>query len=287
MAPPWPNNARAALAITMDNMGEAADLHRRLWPGDQPVGSHPSVTVALPAMLALLKRYGIKATYFVEGWNFAVYPEAIRAVAEKGHEVGFHAWQHEVWKSLDGETEVGNLDRSLEGVRGVLGRGFCGFRPPGGLVTERSLALMRERGFTYLSPAAARCAVVEGVAMVPFRWEDIDAYFYLPSMAAVRERNGDGVDALTPSVLKERLCRRVDELCERGGYSAFLFHPFLMLGAPREERMQVMEQVLEHVKGKGDMLWVARCAEVAEWVRDHEEEFGGDPGWDLVEWKKK
>jgi len=65
----WPNNARACISITLDNMGEAADINRGLIPESDPVGDHHSVKVELPRMLEVLDRYGVKVTYFVEGWN--------------------------------------------------------------------------------------------------------------------------------------------------------------------------------------------------------------------------
>ena len=274
---------KAALSITLDNLGEAADLHRGLWPSEQPIGNHFTATETVPKILDLLDDCKVKATYFIEGWNFSVYSDTIREVAARGHEVGFHAWQHEVWKSLDAETEVKNLDASVRGVEGVLGHGFRGFRPPGGLVTEQTLSLMKERGFTYLSPAAKRPAVVDGVAMVPFKWEDIDAYFYLPSLAPVRERNGDVSECLDAQVLKRRMCRRVDQVVERGEYASLLFHPFL---TNDEERLDVMRDVVEYAKGKRG-LWVAKCEDVAGWIHNHVESFGIDPQWDTVEWKKK
>ena len=279
----WPKGAKGCISLTMDNMGEAADLHRGIWDASKPIGSHPSVTTALPQMLSILSSEDIRATYFIEGWNSTVYPSAIKSVVAAGHEVGFHAWQHEVWKGLDRETEVTNLDRSISGVKD-LGVTYKGFRPPGGLVTEHTLGLMKERGMSYLSPAAARCAVVQDVAMVPFQWRDIDAYFYLPSLAPIRKMLGDGEECLSPTVLKERLVKRIDEVATEGGYLALLFHPFLQTD---EERMRVMREVVEYVKEKGDDVWVAPCGEVADWVLQHKDEFGTDPGWDTAEWKKK
>jgi hypothetical protein len=43
-----PDNRRAAVSITFDNLGEAADLERGLWPKDKPLGQHSSVTHSLP-----------------------------------------------------------------------------------------------------------------------------------------------------------------------------------------------------------------------------------------------
>lgn len=92
---PWPNDASAAITVTFDDMGEAADINRGLWPDDQPIGSHYSVVRMLPKFLALAKRYDIHVTYFAESWNLGVYPDAIKSIAEAGHEVAWHAWQHE------------------------------------------------------------------------------------------------------------------------------------------------------------------------------------------------
>lgn len=270
----------------MDNLGEAADLHRGLHDPSIAIGTHHSATTQLPRMLALLAKHDLKATYFIEGWNNAQYDDLIRdSVLAAGHEVGFHAWQHEVWKSLDEETEVRNLDRSVVDAREKLGVRYKGFRPPGGLVTQRTLQLMKERGFTYLSPAADRCAVVNGIAMVPFRWTDIDAYYYMESTKSLRIAQGDGESAIKPAEMKERLLQRINEVLEQGEYMALLFHPFL---TNTDEKHKVMEEVVEYVKSRQtDGLWIAQCRDVADWILQHETAFGSDPGWDTAEWKKK
>jgi peptidoglycan/xylan/chitin deacetylase (PgdA/CDA1 family) len=92
----WPAGKKGAVSITMDNMGEAAEIHRGTWPENRTVGSHHSVTHDLPRMLKILSQFGLHATYFIEGWNTRIYPDAIRAVRKSGHEVAFHGWQHEV-----------------------------------------------------------------------------------------------------------------------------------------------------------------------------------------------
>lgn len=152
----WPNGARAAIAFTLDNMGEAADLDRNLWPSPSPIGSHYSVTKVLPQFIAILAKYSVPATYFIESWNLNVYPEAIREIAAAGLEVSWHAWRHEAWGKLnDEEAERANFDRSFgeEGLKGFIERSkgdgdviqpYRGFRPPGGIIHgERTLGLCR------------------------------------------------------------------------------------------------------------------------------------------------
>lgn len=284
---PWPKGKTACITLTMDNMGEAADLHRGIWPSTSPIGSHHSVTTALPTLLSIFATHDIPITYFIEAWNMTHYTTTIRSLSSSpAVEIGFHAYQHEVWKSLDAETEVRNLERSVADA-GKLGVRYAGFRPPGGLITPRTLGLMKKHNFTYLSPAATRPAVVEGVAMLPFQWRDIDAYFYLDSTAPLRVANGDGEEQMEAEVLLERVKDRIDETIRDGGYLSLLFHPFLQTD---EGRMVVVREVVEYLAQKrdGDGLWLAKCEEVADWVLEQGEEvFGSDPGWDTAEWKKK
>lgn len=279
---PWPNGKRACVSVTMDNMGEAADIHRNLWPADAPIGSHFSVIDKLPKMLDLLDKFQISATYFVEGWNCSVYSETIQHVQSRKHEIGFHAYQHEVWSRLDPDTEIENLNKSIKGAN-AIGVQYKGFRPPGGLITERTLDLLKRNGMTYLSPAAEEPALVDDVAMVPFQWESIDAYFYMTSTSALRKGKGDSEEPLSPQVLKERLCKRIDQVIKDGGYLALLFHPFLQTD---DEKMGVMEDVLNYVQERRDLIWISQCKDVAEWIKKHPEGFGDDPGWDRAEWKK-
>ena len=89
------------IALTFDNLGEASDLERGLWPADVPLGDHPSVTVALPRLLDELDATGLRATFCVEAINCEMYPDAVGGIAARGHEVAMHGWRHEAWRDLD------------------------------------------------------------------------------------------------------------------------------------------------------------------------------------------
>ncbi|KZT30136.1 hypothetical protein NEOLEDRAFT_1055024 [Neolentinus lepideus HHB14362 ss-1] len=294
----WPNSARAAVALTMDNMGEAADLNRGLWPSDVPIGSHPSITKSIPRMLALLAKHSIPATYFIESWNLSVYGDVIAdQIASAGVEIAWHAWQHEAWGRLSAEEERENFEKSFgeEGIAGFIGQGgkgegkvlrYRGFRPPGGVVHgERTLKLCSEFGLGYISPAAEEAALVaEGIVVLPFRWQTVDAFFYMKQFAGLRKMKGEyGEEAQGPDVLVERFCREVDEAIKRGGYVSLLFHPFL---TDREERFEAMEKVLKYLAKKREdgLIWLARDKEIEEWIHAHPESVGSDPVWDNSSW---
>lgn len=52
------------------------------------------VPEATPAVLDILRRYGIRATFFMVGDNVRKYPDMFRAVVADGHAVGNHTMHH-------------------------------------------------------------------------------------------------------------------------------------------------------------------------------------------------
>ena len=76
--------------------------------------------------------------------------------------------------------------------------------------------------------------------MLPFRWELIDAYFYLPHFAERRRANGDPEVPMEPAVLRERVLAALDAHTE--GHLTLIFHPFLLAAAP--DALSVVADVL-------------------------------------------
>ena len=54
-----------------------------------------------PALLALFRELGVRATYFTTGEVAARYPDAVRALVRDGHELGCHGVTHTAFDSLD------------------------------------------------------------------------------------------------------------------------------------------------------------------------------------------
>ena len=223
----------ATVSVTFDNLGEAAELERGSWPPDQPLGEHFSVREALPELVALLAREGLRATFFVEGLNGELYPDVLEGLRAAGHEVACHGWRHEPWHEVTDERE------RLARARDALG-GPVGFRPPGGRLNDGTVPALRELGYRYVSPAGARAGRLEGLAVLPFRWELIDAYYYLPHFGSLRTRNGDPEEPMAPAALRERLLAALD--AHTDGHLALLFHPFLLTLRP--EALTVVADVL-------------------------------------------
>ncbi|ETS77008.1 hypothetical protein PFICI_10882 [Pestalotiopsis fici W106-1] len=300
--PQWPHGARAAIAVTCDNLGEAADLNRKLWPESKPVGKHYTVTEVIPQILALLKKYDISVTYFVESWNLGIYGDFIvDKIAAAGHEIGWHAWQHEAWYKLSDGEEEANFERSFgpHGIQlplhGKTLPSYTGFRPPGGLIKGTStLKLARQYGLKYISPAAEDAAVIpvdndgtggDSLVVLPFKWATVDAYFYMESFTGLREMKGEYPSApQSPDVLVERYIREVDEAIEKHSFLSLLFHPFL---TERPERLEAMEKVLAYLAQKRDegIIWLAPCRDIQAVIEKNPGLVGTDPSWDTSVWR--
>jgi peptidoglycan/xylan/chitin deacetylase (PgdA/CDA1 family) len=94
-------------------------------------GPDPEVT---PAVLDLLARHGVRATFFCIGDRVAQYPELARRIAREGHEIGNHSEHHRYVFSLFGPAamrrEIALAQANIHAVCQVVPRFF---RAPAGL----------------------------------------------------------------------------------------------------------------------------------------------------------
>jgi peptidoglycan-N-acetylglucosamine deacetylase len=94
-------------------------------------GPDPEVT---PAVLELLARHGVRATFFCIGERVARYPALAQRIVREGHEIGNHTEHHRYVFSLFGPAamrrEIAQAQASISAVCQVLPRFF---RAPAGL----------------------------------------------------------------------------------------------------------------------------------------------------------
>ncbi len=267
-----PDACRAAVSVTFDNLGEAADLERGIWPEDEPLGRHFSVRHALPRILGLLEELGFRSTFYVEGLNAELYPEALLEIADSGHEVGYHGWRHEYWPDLSPSDEARLLERGVHRMR-EIGVGPRGFRPPGGRLTPYSTKLLEDLGFTHCSPAGRGTGFLDRLVVLPFEWRMLDAFHYLPRFGDLRESFAGSDEPLSPARFRESLCSALRGIVRDGGHLTLVFHPFL---GEQEDRFEIMRGALRELRAlvEDHAVWCAPHRDVASWVRERPEEFG-------------
>ncbi len=265
--------------MTFDNLGEAAEIELGLRAADAPRGGHYSVTDALPIALAMLDDAGLRATFFVEGINAEVYPDALRAIAAAGHELGYHAWCHEDWSVLSDEAEAANLDRGLNALR-ALGVEVHGLRPPGGRINPGTFALLASRGLSYCSPAGP-AAGIDRVAVLPFAWTAVDVLHVLPAFAALRAHLTGGDEPGGPDSIRAALLASVECALAGGTHATLVLHTW-MLELEREAVRDILDRIQAGV-ARGE-LWAAPCRDVAAWMLAHPTSFATPPVLDRTSW---
>ena len=266
-----PGARRATVSVTFDNLGEAADLERGLWPEDKPLGHHFSVRRMLPRILRMLEELGLHATFFVEGINTELHPEALLQIANSGHELGYHGWRHEYWPDLSPSEEARLLERGVHKMH-ELGVRPYGFRPPGGRLTASSPGLLAKLDFTYCSPAGLGIGFLGKLVVLPFEWRLVDAYYYLPRFEALRKSATGSSEPLSPVRFREMLSSALQGVVRDGGHLTLLFHPFL---EEQEDRFEIMRGALEELGelAEDGVVWCAPYRDVASWVRGRPEAF--------------
>jgi peptidoglycan/xylan/chitin deacetylase (PgdA/CDA1 family) len=281
----WPGGARGALCLSFDNLGEAAEIELgALAPDDPRVGEHPTAYGLKSVLLELMLR-GVRATFFVEGLNTELYPTQLVLAQMESQELGYHAWRHEQWDELSAAEQADNLARGLAAFSQMgrsMGRAFTGIRPPGGQLGVGGLDVIRDAGLRYCSPAGRGIGVEDGVAVLPFQWQHVEAACVLPPLAPVRERIAGSPDPIEPDDFLGHLEREIRGLEADGGFFVIVLH-LSMLDWLGKGRLMILLSRLRQASEEGG-LWVASCNEVAEHVLANPVEFKGGAALDPTSW---
>ncbi len=103
-------------------------------------------------LLDLLDAHGARATFFTLGAVARRFPRLVRAIAERGHEVAAHGWDH-TWVSAQGPRR---FRRDVRLTRRVLeqaaGQAVVGYRAPNyslGPDTPWAFPILLEEGYRY------------------------------------------------------------------------------------------------------------------------------------------
>ncbi len=83
-----------------------------------------------PRILEVLKREGVKATFFEIGQPVADHPDITRRVYAEGHEIGSHSFTHPNMAHVSPERVRLELSATQRALEATLGRSVVLFRPP-------------------------------------------------------------------------------------------------------------------------------------------------------------
>lgn len=264
---PWgPDGRRAAVCVTFDHLGEAAELQAGLIPADTPRGRHRSAVHDLPLILDLLRARGLSTTFYIEALNCELYPESLYSIVGDGHSLGWHGWWNEPTYKLPTREAPEVLERTMAAFEG-LGLRPTGARPPGGLLGEHTIDLFRAAGFGHLSLAGAGFGLCDGLPLLPFAWADVDGCYYFEQFAPLglppRQR------PTGPQGLVDAYRRRIEQTVAAGSCTSFVCH---VPWTDRQERLGVIAEVIDALMAD-DRVWLTSPDDLAQWMVGHPSDF--------------
>jgi|GEM_PF-704971 len=138
--------------IRLEGLLFGATSNRVLWRGN-PRRREIALTfddgpspLATPLLLAVLRRYGAHATFFVIGQHARAYPYFVAEMVADGHEVGNHTFHHPNMVTVGDAVAESEIATAAIAIDRAAGRPAVWFRPPGGDYTPGVEANARRLG---------------------------------------------------------------------------------------------------------------------------------------------
>ena len=98
-------------------------------------------------ILDLLDEYNAKATFFLVGIWVDKNPELVKAIAERGHEIGNHSDSHAHFTQITESKIRQELDACSDKIEALTGTRPTLFRPPYGDYNSKVITVVRNEGY--------------------------------------------------------------------------------------------------------------------------------------------
>jgi polysaccharide deacetylase family protein (PEP-CTERM system associated) len=90
-------------------------------------------------LLDIFEEYGVHGTFFTLGWVAERHPRLVRAIAERGHEIASHGYEHRLIYNQSPEAFRQDIRRAKRVLEDTAGVAVGGYRAPSYSITGRSL----------------------------------------------------------------------------------------------------------------------------------------------------
>ncbi len=260
--PQWPENKQCAAMITINLNAELFWLQLDPTCANMPktlsLGQY-GMTRGVDRILDILDEKGLRATFFTPGWVAEQYPDKIREISGRGHEIGAMGYRHENMALLSEAEQDMAMKQSVEAIEAVCGVKPLGFRSPDGELTLDTLRIAKKYGMVYSSnlcdddrPYHKDLENGEEILEIPIHWVNYDlpyfAFNYHPAFPA-----GQGRIAGYTGVLSNWK----DEFlgCHEYGLCYVLQLDPAAIGAPG--RIGMLEELIDYINSLGNVWWAA------------------------------
>lgn len=205
-------------------------------------------------ILDLFDEAGVKATFFTLGWIAKRNHSLIRQIAERGHELASHGWDHARVYTMDRATFGADIRKAQIEIEDAAGVAVTGYRAPSFSIDQRTpwaYLELAEQGYVYSSSVAPIAHDHYGwreaprFAFKPVPWLDLVEIPVTTATFAGRRlaAGGGGFFRVLPYGFSRWAIRQVNRRDRRP--AVFYFHPWeidpgqpRVSGAPLKSRLR-------------------------------------------------
>lgn len=145
-----------ALSVDVEDWFQVGAFERTIDRADWDGLTH-RVERNTDAVLALFDEAGVKGTFFTLGWVAQRYPALLLRIAEAGHEVASHGYDHERVFTFTPDQFRADLRKSRALLEDASGQRVIGYRAPSFSIDSRTPwahPILAEEGYRYSSSVA-------------------------------------------------------------------------------------------------------------------------------------
>lgn len=186
-------------------------------------------------IIDLFAEADVRATFFTLGWVAKRHPEMIRRIAEAGHEIASHGYDHARVFTFDRKTFAADIRKARAILEDCAGVAVTGYRAPSFSIDQRTpwaFAELAEQGFTYSSSVAPVVHDHYGwpeaprFAFRPLPWSSLVELPVTTAMLGGRRvaAGGGGFFRVLPYGFSRWAIRQVNRT--EGRPAVFYFHPW-------------------------------------------------------------
>ncbi len=249
----WPDGNRCCVSVVVDLSAARGPVGIRAADLTSPTALF-AMHGGLDGLLAVLRRFDLKATFAVPAVIAQVHADRIRALLADGHEIAANGLKHEDVSALDREEEKARLDLATEILTRVTGSRPTGWYSlprqddpfAGGTISPHTMDLLIDAGYEYMGNGLADdiphywvtdFAARRAILTMPYYYHYDDTWFLL------FPRKGTGLEHADDLFRNWRA--EFDAQYRRGRYFGMTLHPAAIGWS---NRLQMLEDFLAHMR---------------------------------------
>ena len=265
----WPDGNRCCVSVVVDlsvARGPEGIRAADLMHPEAQFGAHDG----LDQLLAVLRHFGITATFAVPAVIAQLRADRVRALLGEGHEIAANGLKHEDVSGLSAADEKARLDLATDILTKVTGRRpegwFCLPRPEdafaGGTISPHTVNLLIDAGYRYMGNGLADdiphywvsdLAAPRAILTMPYYYHFDDQWFLM------FPRKGTGLEHADDLFRNWRA--EFNAQYRRGRHFHMTLHPGAVGWC---NRLQLLEDFFTHMRGFPG-LWNPTSAACARW----------------------